>query len=108
MCILVVLNFLCARSVDVGALLRYEKPLRALASYTFTLYLVHALVMQVWLVVYPHRRSDAVDVMLLVVAIAAATWLVGQVTEHRKWWFEGVFARLAARLPLTERPAATR
>lgn len=98
-CILVVLNFLCAKNLAFHALLRVEKPVRALASYTFTLYLVHALVMQVWLIVYPHRQSNAVDVVLLVALIVAATWLIGQVTEQRKWWFERVFARIAARLP---------
>jgi peptidoglycan/LPS O-acetylase OafA/YrhL len=98
-CVLVVLNFLCAKSAGFTALLRVEKPLRWLASYTFTLYLVHALVMRVWLIVYPHRRSDPIDVLSLVVVIISATWLIGEVTEHRKWWFERVFARLAARWP---------
>ena len=107
-CILVVLNFLCAKSALFEVLLRFEKPVRSLASYTFTLYLVHALVMQVWLSVYPHRQSNAIDVLLLVVLVAAATWLVGQVTEQRKGWFEAVFARMAARLPLADRPGATR
>ena len=95
-CVLVVINFVCAKSMDFKALLLVEKPVRALASYTFTLYLVHALVMQVWLLVYPHRSSHVGDVLALVAAIVAATWLVGQVTEHRKWWFEGVFVRMAA------------
>jgi hypothetical protein len=43
-----------------------------------------------------------VDVTLLVLLIAAATWLVGQVTEHRKGWFEALFVRLAARLPFAD------
>lgn len=95
-CMLVVLNFLCAKSAGFGALLHVEKPVRALASYTFTLYLVHALVMQVWLIVHPNQRSGGVDVVLLVLLIAAATWLIGQVTEQRKGWFETVFVRLAS------------
>jgi hypothetical protein len=41
-------------------------------------------------------------------ALAAATWLLGQVTEQRKRCFEGVFVRLAARLPLANQAAATR
>jgi len=98
-CVLVALNFLCAKSADFTLLLRVQQPLRWLASYTFTLYLVHALVMRIWLIVYPHRRSDPLDVVSLVVVILSATWLVGEVTEQRKWWFEGVFTRLAARWP---------
>jgi peptidoglycan/LPS O-acetylase OafA/YrhL len=95
-CLLVVANFLCARSAGFGVLLRVERPVRRVASYTFTLYLVHALVMRVWVTVYPHRASDAGDVALLVALIAVATWVIGQVTEHRKGWFEGMFVRLAA------------
>jgi peptidoglycan/LPS O-acetylase OafA/YrhL len=96
-CLLVLANFMCARSAGFGALLRFERPIRALASYTFTLYLVHALVMRVWLIVYPHRRSDQVDVALLLAVIVAATWVVGQLTEHRKELFRRMFLRLAAR-----------
>ncbi|KQQ96831.1 acyltransferase [Massilia sp. Leaf139] len=98
-CSLVVLNFLCAKNADFRGLLRVERPVRWLASYTFTLYLVHALVMQVWLMVYPHRQSSAGDVLALVAAIVGATLLIGQLTERRKGWFETVFAWLAARLP---------
>jgi peptidoglycan/LPS O-acetylase OafA/YrhL len=102
-CLLVLANFLCARSAGFGSLLRFERPIRALASYTFTLYLVHALVMRVWLIVYPHRRSDVVDVALLLAVIAAATWVVGQLTEHRKAWFARGFLRLTARSQATAR-----
>ena len=95
-CVLVVANFLCARSLGFTALLRIEGPVRRLASYTFTLYLVHALVMRVWLVFHP-GRTDLGGVALLVVLIIACTWVVGQLTEHRKAWWERVFVRLAAR-----------
>lgn len=94
-CVLVVVNFLCAQSAGFQALLRIERPVRWLASYTFTLYLVHALVLRVWVSVVPHPASDAGDVVLVVALIAGATWVVGQVTEHRKGWFEGMFVRLA-------------
>lgn len=98
-CTLVVINFLCAKSADFTALLRIERPVRWLASYTFTLYLVHALVMRMWLTVYPHRQSDPVDVISLVVVIISATSLIGHITEHRKDWFESLFVRLTARWP---------
>ncbi|MFC5479244.1 acyltransferase family protein [Massilia suwonensis] len=101
-CVLVVANFLCARSLGFIALLRIERPVRRLASYTFTLYLVHALVMRVWLVFHPDR-TDLGGVALLVVLIIACTWIVGQLTEHRKAWWERVFVRLAARSQATAR-----
>lgn len=93
-CLLVVANFLCARNAGFSSLLRIDKPVRRLASYTFTLYLVHALVMRLWMILYPHERSNGVDVAALLVAIGLATWAVGQVTEQRKGWFEAVFVRL--------------
>ena len=96
---LVVLNFLCAKSADFSVLLRVERPIRWLASYTFTLYLVHALVMKMWLIVYPHRQSDPLDVLSLAVVIISMTSLVAQLTEHRKDWFEAQFVRLAAHWP---------
>jgi peptidoglycan/LPS O-acetylase OafA/YrhL len=102
-CLLVLANFLCARSAGLEGLLRFERPIRSLASYTFTLYLMHALVMQVWLIVYPHRRSDGMDVALLLVVIVAATWVLGQLTEQRKKWFERVFLRMTARSQATAR-----
>lgn len=105
-CLLVVANFLCAKSAGFTGLLRVGKPVRALASYTFTLYLAHGLVLRVWLTVYPHQRSDAGDVALLAGLVVAATWVIGQLTERRKDWFEGLFVRLAARMPLA--PAASR
>jgi peptidoglycan/LPS O-acetylase OafA/YrhL len=98
-CLLVVANFLFAKNAVFSSLLRIEKPLRWLASYTFTLYLVHALVMRLWLALYPHDPASSVDLVALVAAIAASTWVIGQVTERRKGWFEALFLRLAARLP---------
>ena len=105
-CVLVVVNFLCAKNAGFNALLRVERPVRWLASYTFTLYLVHALVLRVWVSVLPHPAPDAGDIALLVALIAGATWVIGQVTEHRKGWFEGMFVRLAARLSLGARTTA--
>ncbi|MEN3275268.1 MAG: hypothetical protein V7631_1058 [Massilia sp.] len=96
-CALVVVNFLCAKNALFSGLLRIDKPVRWLAAYTFTLYLVHALVMRLWLVLYPHERSNVVDVVALAAAIGLATWAIGQVSEQRKGWFEAVFARLLPR-----------
>lgn len=95
-CVLVLVNFLCARSAGFTALLRIERPVRRLASYTFTLYLVHALVLRVWVKFHP-GRTDLGGVALLAALIVASTWVVGQFTEHRKEWWERVFVRLTAR-----------
>jgi len=94
-CLLVLGNFWCARWAGFAGLLRFERPLRVLASYTFTLYLVHALVMGLWLHLYRHDPHSAVDIVALSVLIIMATWVVGQLSEHRKHWFQVGFERLA-------------
>ena len=94
-CVLVLANFWCARCVGFAGLLRLERPIRGLSSYTFTLYLVHALVMSLWLVLVRHDRNSAVDIAALTVMIVAVTWVVGQLTERRKHWFQVGFERLA-------------
>lgn len=97
-CALVLANFWCARSIGFASLLRFERPIRALSSYTFTLYLVHALVMGLWLALYRHDPGSAIDIVALSVLIVLATWVLGQLTEHRKRWFQAGFERLAARM----------
>ena len=94
-CVLVLANFWCARSAGFLGLLRFERVIRGLSSYTFTLYLVHALVMSLWLVLVRHDRNSAVDIAALTVMIVAVTWVVGQLTERRKHWFQVGFERLA-------------
>jgi len=94
-CVLVLANFWCARWVGFAGLLRFERGIRGLSSYTFTLYLVHALVMSLWLALYRHDRNSAVDIAALTLLIVVATWVVGQLTEQRKHWFRVGFERLA-------------
>jgi peptidoglycan/LPS O-acetylase OafA/YrhL len=85
-CALICLNFLCARQAAFTSLAALERPIRTLAAYTFTLYLVHGPVMGMWMLFYPYRRGSVADVLLLSVAIGLATWLVGLVTEQRRAW----------------------
>lgn len=103
-CLLVLANFWCARHAGFTRLLRFERPIRALSAYTFTLYLVHALVIGLWLGLYAHDPASGADVALLSVLIVLATWGLGQLTEHRRHWFQAGFERLAARV----RPAPAR
>ena len=70
-CAIVLLNFACARDAGFTALLRIAPAVRMLASYTFTLYLSHAMVIGVWLAVYPHERTSNADLLALAAAIAA-------------------------------------
>ena len=87
-CMLVYLNFVLARQAGFPSLRAIERPLRALAAYTFTLYLVHGPVIGLWGAFYRHDRGSVLDIVLLSAAIAAATLVVGMLTERRKAWFQ--------------------
>ncbi|WP_306397465.1 acyltransferase family protein [Telluria beijingensis] len=93
--LIVCLNFACARFAGFDALLRCAPPIRLLASYTFTLYLSHALVLAVWPALYPHDPGSAADLLALGAAIALATAILGNLTERRKNGVRRLLARLA-------------
>lgn len=94
-CAIVFANLWCARFAGLEALQRFGKPIRQFASYTFTLYLAHMLVILVWQAVYPHDRSSALDVLGLSAAIALSTFALGQLTEQRKELFRAPFQWLS-------------
>ncbi len=83
-CAVVLLHFLCARRADLAFLARWERPIRMLAGYSFTLYLVHGLVIGVWPRLVRHDPNSLLDLGLLTLAIALATVILGNFTERRK------------------------
>lgn len=95
-CAIVLLNFACARDAGFTALLRTAPAVRLLASYTFTLYLSHAIVIGLWLAVHPHGRASVPGLLGLAAAIIATTFILGTLTEHRRHVFQAAFARLLA------------
>jgi peptidoglycan/LPS O-acetylase OafA/YrhL len=88
-CAIVFLNFYCANQAEFFALEKFSTLVKNIASYTFTLYLVHLLVISIWLQFFSNSHTDLSNVLLLSLSIAAATYLTGQVTEHRRRWFAG-------------------
>ena len=95
-CAIVLLNFACARDAGFTALLRIAPAVRLLASYTFTLYLSHSIVIGVWLAVYPHGRGTVADLLGLAAAIVLVTIALGTITERRRDVYRAAFARLLA------------
>jgi peptidoglycan/LPS O-acetylase OafA/YrhL len=93
--LLVCLNFACARDAGFAAMMKLARPVRTLASYTFTLYLVHAVVLGAWPLLYPHDPNDPLDWLAAAVAVGLATWVLGMLTEQRKHEFRAAFERLA-------------
>ena len=93
-CVLVLVNFACAASMRFSNLLRLRKPIRTLAGYTFTLYLVHSLVLMLWTKIYPHNAASIADFALLALAVGGVTYSAGFVTERRKGAYERLFGAL--------------
>lgn len=99
-CAIVLLNFACARDAGFTALARIAPLARLLASYTFTLYLSHTIVIGLWLALTPQQRASGANLLGLAAAIVATTLVLGTLTEHRRHLFHALFARLlAARRP---------
>ena len=88
---LIYLNFVLARQAGFSSLQVLATPIRALAAYTFTLYLIHGPVMGLWQLFYPHNPNSLADILLLSAAIGLATYTVGLVSEQRKRAFHDGF-----------------
>ena len=80
-CIMVLLNFACARHAGLGALLRAGPAIRRLSAHTFTLYLSHALVIGVWMAALPVERGHWLDIAAIGCAIAVTTLCLQPLTE---------------------------
>lgn len=96
-CAIVLTNFACARNMGFSWLRTLKRPVRAVSAYTFTLYLVHQLVLIVWKGFYPHDPASVADIAFLLLVVAAVTYVAGFVTERRKEAFERMFRGLYER-----------
>jgi peptidoglycan/LPS O-acetylase OafA/YrhL len=97
-CVLVLVNFACAASMRFPNLIRFNGPIRALAGYTFTLYLVHNLVLIVWKEFYPHDAGSVRDIALAVLTVGSVTYVTGLFSERRKSAYGRLFRQLFDRI----------
>jgi len=103
--LMVLVNFACARHARFGALARLAPAIRRLSAHTFTLYLVHALVIGAWLDLVPVRRGHWADIAAIAVAIAAATVCLQPLTEALQRALHGRLSALFGAMGRTLRPA---
>jgi hypothetical protein len=90
---LVLANFEFARCARFKAIELVATPVRLLASYTFTLYMAHGLILGAWHT-FVKPDGSALAAGLLTAAIIGFTWLLGLLTEQRKGLFHVFFDRL--------------
>lgn len=100
---LVMLHFAGMRRVAArlsGLFLAVEKPVRLLAAYTFTLYLLHQPLFLFWGAVLGGKDRSYGNWVLVTVLVAASIALVGTVTENRRHgltrWIRAQLARFSA------------
>ncbi len=90
-CLLICLNFILAKYANFSFLNFGANWIKRFASYTFTLYLVHIMVMEGWLILHGHDSSKFYDTAALTILIGIVTYIAGMLTEKRKWWFQRMF-----------------
>lgn len=92
-CVLFFSHLYGARFVRLNWLMQFQRPITLLASYTFTLYLVHAPVMKT----IEHNMTidaNSISTSLAVLAlVAAVTYGLGTLTEQRKHLFKPAVKR---------------
>ena len=72
----------------------FESAIRFLASYTFTLYLLHQPLLNFFAAILHNDPSAPLDQLLLLVLTLGAVVAVGTVTEHKKVWWRSWFEKL--------------
>lgn len=92
--VVIAASFLFARFADFKSLEFFSMPIRRCSAYTFTLYLVHGLIMGVWGAFYHHDANSVGDIAAITVLIAVATIVMGHFTEGKKDAFQRFFQRI--------------
>lgn len=84
--VIMVLHFMFARQAQFGALQAWQGPIRVLAAYTFQLYLVHGLVLGLWIQFAGAGATGVAGVAGLTVCIGVATYACGLLSERLRAW----------------------
>lgn len=87
-CVFVFCNLYAARYIDLSWVEKAKKPIVLLASYTFTLYLVHSPVMMTIEHNWTLNTDSVYTSIVTLIFVAFATWGLGLLTEHRKQKFK--------------------
>lgn len=103
----VVMNFLAMQTlapVMGGWLLPAARPVAAVASVTFTLYLTHQPLMLMWATVLNGGKAGWTGWWLVAGLVAASVWLIAHITEKRRGALRlALLARLKRRQPAVAR-----
>lgn len=99
-CLIIIANFYFAKHAQLSSLLRFGPAIRALAAYTFTLYLVHTLVIKIWLRETDYDSDPVFNIMSVTLCLVVATYALGALTERRKHLYTRLFSHLVDKILL--------
>jgi len=105
--LIIAANFIGFNSItDVfeGFFRRLEKLIRYLASFTFTIYLMHFPLMLFFVALIPGARQNAADQVLLLFAVGISIFVIGLFTEHKKHFARNLLAKVFRGLGFTDGP----
>ena len=109
--VLVFLNFASMRNVLARhgqSLLLIERPVRVVANYTFTLYLLHQPLFLFWGAVVQGDPAGPGFWLTVTALMLVTVGVVGHLTENRRYILRDALFRLISRLPLARPVGATR
>ena len=87
-CVCALMHLFCARHAALKLPEFIAGILSALAAYTFTLYLIHTVVMQFWRNNLDYDNNNLWHLFALCLIIVAVTFIVGELTEKRRQLFK--------------------
>jgi len=109
-CFFVITHLYAARYVNLSWLFNAKRAIVVLASYTFTLYLVHAPVMKTIEHNWQLNTNSIYTGIFVLILVGLATWILGLLTEQKKYifkppitWFCNVTINVINRVPIISR-----
>lgn len=87
-CVCALGHFFCARHAAIKFSTSWAQVIKRFASYTFTLYLIHTVVMSSWQNNFTYDRNNLGHLGILLCLIAVVTFLLSLITEQRRHVFE--------------------
>jgi len=77
-------NFLFASRIPFSFSSKAANTIRTLASYTFTLYLLHFVALSFWISIDNTYQDNVLSIVGVLTLVTVSTWFVGKYTEHKK------------------------
>ncbi|MFT6905421.1 MAG: peptidoglycan/LPS O-acetylase OafA/YrhL [Oleiphilaceae bacterium] len=92
--LIILLNFYSLHFINFKIPAAIETKVRLFATYTFTLYLAHMLVIEVYARHFKNEASGLIEAFVVILIIVFSTYLIGELTEKRKYLFSSFLKKV--------------